>query len=212
MAGRIVVPKLRLVCLLLSFAIVPAFQATAQERIVLDIRGVVERPAFYYSGDNALAVVLAHQSGLDAGSWRPLAERLLNEGISSVALTSTSSDDVLAAADFLDSKGHENITLIGASIGGGAVLHAMSRQDPVSVKGVILLAPADGHALQSETRRKLFVVAMEDFFAGRTYSGFDKAAEPKVLLEYPGAEHGQELLDGPHGENLIGAILKFIKG
>jgi pimeloyl-ACP methyl ester carboxylesterase len=202
------VKRLRLV--LLSLALLPANFAWAEERVMLDIRGVIERPALLFAADTQKAVVLAHQSGLDAGSWRRFAERLLQEGITSVALQSISSDDVLAAITLLEHRGQTDITLIGASIGGGAIIQALSRHDAVSVQRVILLATADGRALQSATRKKLFVVAMDDFFAARTYSSFNKAAEPKILIEYTGFEHGQELLAGPNGGDLLRAILDFV--
>jgi len=183
---------------------------TAQEKITLSIRDVLQRPALHFPALGKKGSVLVHQSGWSADSWTPLAERLQQHGVSSVSLVFASSDDVLAAVEFLRANGSEDITLIGASIGGGAALQALRRDAQQRISNVILLGTSEGDSSEAVGIPKLFVVSENDFFAGRTHASYAKASSPKRLILYPGSAHGQEMLDAPYGESLVAEILATI--
>ncbi|CTQ53200.1 acetoin dehydrogenase E2 subunit dihydrolipoyllysine-residue acetyltransferase [Roseibium album] len=180
-------------------------------RVMLSIRGVIERPALWFDAGAEKAVVLLHQYGVTSQSWTPFAELLHSEKISSIAPSGSSGEDALAAVEFLEEKGVKNITLIGASMGGGAAQQAASKVEPDQLDGVILLGTATGAALSSPDYPKLFIHARDDFFMGRSVESYNKAADPKTLVELPGAKHAQELLEGEQQHFLQQMILGFIR-
>jgi len=92
--------------------------------------------------------------------------------------------------------------LIGASFGGAAVQRAATQPDAGKVDTVILLGTAEGDMSDAIGVGKLFIVSGSDFFMPRTHSSFHKATEPKELLIYPGAAHGQDMFDEYFGEAL----------
>jgi pimeloyl-ACP methyl ester carboxylesterase len=180
------------------------------QTVMLSIRGVIERPALWSNAGGTKAVVLMHQSGATPQSWELLVDCLKSAGVSSLATFSTSGEDGVAAVEFLETQGITEITLLGASIGGGGVQQAASRLGPDRIDRVILLATANGHALTSSDLPKLFIHARQDFFVGRSIQSFKKAAEPKTLVEFSGALHGQDLLQGQDRRFVEQLILSFI--
>lgn len=182
----------------------------AQENITLNIRDVIERPAVFYNTNSKSGIVLVPQSGLYAESWRSLALQLKSKGISALALNSTSVEDIGAAIHFLTSNGVQEVTLMGGSIGGASVLKTLNNNKFPKVKKAILLGSGAGDSSESQGVKKLFIVAEFDTFATDTHRSFRKASEPKELLLFPGAEHGQVLFDGIHKDNLEKAIFEFL--
>lgn len=195
--------------LLMSTSLAQAEKSSA-EKVVLTIREVIERNALWFEAEGSKAAVLAHQSGATARSWTPFAEKLRSRNIASIATSGISGEDVEAAVEFLKGKGFEDITLIGASLGGGGVQQAAAKMEPGSIQKVILLAPSPGHALDNPEIGKLFIYARQDFYRSRAVQGFEKAAEPKTLLELPGSLHAQDMLSGPYAKLLDQVIVRFI--
>lgn len=157
------------------------------------------------------AVILAHQWGAKKESWYFLAEILREEGIASLALQNRGTRDVLGAIEFLIAEGYSDIALIGASIGGGAILHALELRPSSPITKVILLAPAKGPALQNSQIGKLVIVAENDFHRKNAYIAYNAASNPKILKEYPGTKHAQDLFEGTHRNDLIETIVEFLK-
>jgi pimeloyl-ACP methyl ester carboxylesterase len=157
------------------------------------------------------AVILAHQWGAKKESWYFLADILREKGIASLALQSSGTRDVLGAIDFMIAEGYSDITLVGASIGGGAILHALEINPTSPIAKVILLAPAEGPALQNSQIDKLVVVAEKDFFRKNSYIAYNSASNPKTLKEYTGAKHAQDLFESEHKEDLVTTIVEFLK-
>lgn len=188
-------------------------QAKAQdaEKVTLTIRDVIERNALWFEADGSKAVVLAHQSGATAKSWTPFAKKLQAHQIAAIATSGVSGEDIEAAVAFLVGKGFTDITLIGASLGGGGVQQAVAKLAPGSVTRTVLLAPSPGKALENPDMDKLFIYTRNDFYRGRAVESFEKAAEPKILLELPGSLHAQDMLSGPHARLIEQTVLEFIK-
>jgi hypothetical protein len=180
------------------------------QSVTLSIRGVIERPALWWDSRQARAAILMHQSGATPQSWEFLAQRFQSVGISSIAPLINSGEDVVAAIEFLETQGVTDVTLLGASIGGGAVQQAVDRLEADRIDRVILLATATGHALTNPDMPKLFIHARQDFFVGRSIQSFEKAVEPKTLVELPGALHAQDLLQGQDGKFVEQLIVSFI--
>lgn len=194
-------------CLLQSVAV---SLSAERQTVTLTIREVIERPALWSDAGGTKAVVLMHQSGSSAESWQSLAQKLHSAGLSTIAPASNSGEDALAAIAFLLDHGKTDITLLGASIGGGAVQQAVAKAPRGTVSRVILLSTATGPALESPKVSKLFVHAEGDFFLQRSVLSFEKAADPKRLLVFDGSEHGQELLKGDHRDQLEAQLLDFV--
>ncbi|QDG78628.1 alpha/beta hydrolase [Labrenzia sp. PHM005] len=193
-----------------SSAIQAQTSAKEPKTVVLTIREVIERNALWFEAEGTKAVVLAHQSGATAESWAPFAEKLQSQNIASIATSGISGEDIEAAVDFLTGEGFEDITLIGASLGGGGVQQAVANLPAGRIQKIILLAPSPGRALDDPETEKLFIYTRQDFYRSRAVQAFEKAAEPKTLLELPGSLHAQDMLSGPHAKLLDQMIVRFI--
>jgi pimeloyl-ACP methyl ester carboxylesterase len=123
--------------------------------------------------------------------------------------------DVIAAIDFLQGRGVEEVFLVGASMGGIAVLRA-ARQPEVEVAGVVSLSTpqfpskyyinepqandATPPRLRAIDEPKLFVAGSGDAqvgvvkFADEAMSMYEAAAEPKDLLIVDSSAHSSELV------------------
>ena len=126
--------------------------------------------------------------------------------------------DVIAAVDFLQGRGVEEVFLIGGSMGGIAVLRA-ARQPEVQVAGVVSVSTpqfpskyylnepeandATPPRLRAIDEPKLFLAGSADDqaagggivnFADEATSMFEAAAEPKDLLIVDSSAHSHELV------------------
>ena len=183
----------------------------SEERIGLDVGHGLVHDALLYRADSTKAAVLAHQSGETMESWRNFAHKLKERGYSSVSLSRSTPDDVVAAVRHLRADGQDEIVLIGASVGGGAILQALAKGEVPGVRKVILLSPSAGPAMTSREIAKMVLVAKADFYNARAYTAFEEAADPKTLSEYEGREHGQELLHGQHKVDVLKVIFDFLE-
>lgn len=189
----------------------PAENAATHEEIKLQLEDGTEHKVSFFHGRKARAVIFLHQSGATRTSWYFMAERLQRLGIASLSLESPTPQAALSAVDFLKKREFRNIALVGASIGGGAVLQALRQREDESIDKVILLAPTDAYPLQSERIRKLLIVSKRDFFGSVSYRLFPECSEPKRLVEYDGSAHAQDLFNGKYRDDLIKRILEFIQ-
>ena len=184
------------------------------------------------------AVILCHGSSWDASGWRDIAPRFVDRGVPALALnfrgfggstgkTGRVSDgprpssvwttvtDLVAAKTWLRQAGATEIALVGASMGGHAVLGSSFDGDIECV--VSISAPVetvDDALLRRVTGRKLFICAAEDNLgaAPQVRHAFEICAAPKMLLLVDGKEHSRGLILGPHGADVIAATLDFVAG
>lgn len=200
---------MRRLCLALLLG-VWATAIPAQDRETLLIRDVIEREVIVHHVAGEHGAVLVHQSGYDAASWNDVAKRFQNNGITSIAVESTSSEDVLAAMNFLRTQNKSKITLVGSSIGGTSVMQSAQKIGHKIKLKVALLGTADGDLTDLPDTEKLFIVTERDFFSKRSYDAFAKASAPKTFHVLAGQEHGQDMFDGPYGELVFETLLRFI--
>jgi dienelactone hydrolase len=183
------------------------------QEIKITLTGTAETEAAFFPAKQERAVVLAPGSMFSKESWYFLAERLQKLGISSVALDSGSTPDLLNGVAYLQNMGVEKIAIIGASAGGAGVLSTLEEQriDP-RVDTVVLLAPAGGKPLKSKKIRKLFIVSEDDMISSsaEVYNLFDGSADPKVYHELKGSDHAQRLFNSDLKEVVIQLIIDFI--
>ena len=183
------------------------------QEIKITLTGTAETEAAYFPAKPDRAVVLAPGAMFSKESWYFLAERFQKKGISSVALNSGSTPDLLNGIAYLQKMGVKKIAIIGASAGGAGVLFTLQEQNiPPAVDTVILLAPAGGKPLKKKNIRKLFIVAEDDMISSsaEVYNLYDDSADPKVYHELKGSDHAQRLFDSDLREAVIQLIIDFI--
>jgi len=123
--------------------------------------------------------------------------------------------DVRNAAAWLRSNGAREVALLGASMGGSAVLHASASISPESV--VALSAPVRAMSAPDAKRvlgRKLFVCADHGSLgaAAAVQRAYEEAEEPKTIRFFPGREHSKAMFRAKYGEEALDAILGFVAG
>jgi len=104
-------------------------------------------------GEGSHAVVLAHGRAFNKESWQGQALGMKNQSLQVLAIDfrgyrkskpgkkgKTLELDVLAAIDYLKGQGAERVSLLGASMGGGAVGRAVVKAKADAVDRVVLLA------------------------------------------------------------------------
>ena len=169
-----------------------------------------ERLEAFTEGDGSAGVVLAHQSGADLCQWKPYADELAERGYRALILTMGANidDDVLAAIDEIRRAGARQVFLVGASMGGTAVLTAAAQASP-PVDGVVSLsAPADFYGTNALAAAKTLTVPA--FFIAAEADG-DFAAEAKEMHAAATRSPGRKLLivaGNKHGVDLVNGAVK----
>jgi dienelactone hydrolase len=187
----------------------------------------------YGTGDRG--VVLAHGGRFDKSSWKAQAHRLADAGFRVVAIDFRAAVesragresaclydekclaiDVLAAVRYLRQTGAKTVSVVGASLGGGAVAQAAVEAQEGEIDRVVLLA----HMLIAQPERikgrKLFVVARDDLGSGDQprlpgiRAQYEKATGPKELIILEGFAHAQFIFETSEGDRLTREILKFL--
>lgn len=171
----------------------------------------VNRKAAFFKAESKRAIILAHQWGASKERWYDFSNILQKKGMASIALQHVGKDDVLGAIDYLKAKGYTDISLMGASLGGGAVMQAMHTHPDSPISKIVLLGPGSGPALQNSNIPKLIIVSRKDYYSEHAYDAYREATEPKLLKEYPGHDHAQGLFDGEYKQDLIATLLKFLE-
>ena len=183
------------------------------QEIKIALTGKAETEAAFFPAKPERAVIFAPGAMFSKESWYFLAERFQKMGVSSVALDSGSTADLLNGIAYLKEMGVDKIAIVGASAGGAGVLFTLQEQkiDP-DVDTVILLAPAGGEPLTSKNIRKLFIVAEDDMISSsaEVYNLYIASADPKVYHELKGSDHAQRLFDSDLKETVIQLIINFI--
>jgi pimeloyl-ACP methyl ester carboxylesterase len=178
-------------------------------------------------GTGGTGVVLGHQFLSDHCEFIDFARELASRGYRTLTIdfrgygASTGGDgrrldrDVAAAVTQLRSEGAQRIKLVGASMGGTAVLAAASQIAP-AVNGVVSLsAPARYRGLDAVRAVKRSRVAVR-FLAARRDSPFAAdarrlmtvaRARDKAVLVVPGAIHGSSVLAVPWAKEHVLAFL-----
>ena len=183
-------------------------------------------------GDGARGVVLAHGGRFNKASWEKQAQTLAKAGFRVLAidfrgygqsrgpgqsdpLSAPLHFDVLAAVRYLRKTGAKTVSVVGASMGGGAAADASIEAEPGEVDRLVLLA---GGTDQSEKLmgRKLFIVSRDDLGPRdrprlpKIRAQYEKAPGPKELVILEGSAHAQFIFATEQGERLMREILRFL--
>ena len=119
--------------------------------------------------------------------------------------------DLRAAKALLRERGATEVALIGASMGGHAILASSFEVDVeciVSISAPVVAVPDE--LSRRITGRKLFVCADGDSAAPHVLRCFDVTAEPKMLLMFGGKEHSRGMFAAPYGAEAIEGIIDFV--
>jgi pimeloyl-ACP methyl ester carboxylesterase len=179
----------------------------------------------YGAGDRG--VVLAHGARFDKASWAKQAEVLAKAGFRVLAIdfrgygqsrggdksapgSGEKYEDILAAVRYLRENGATTVSVIGASMGGGASANAAIHARPGEIDRLVLLAHVPVQEPERLVGPKLFVVSRGDSLAAKVSEQFEKAPEPKELLILDGSAHAQFLFETDQGERLMNKILDFL--
>lgn len=119
--------------------------------------------------------------------------------------------DVAAATALLREQGATEVALVGASLGGHAVLGSGSSADVecvVSISAPVQAMPDE--PIRRIAGRKLFVCASEDRAMPHVLRTFEVARAPKTLVVFGGTEHARGMFAAPYGAEAIDAIVTFV--
>lgn len=181
--------------------------------------GKIEAAFFESSHDKV--VIFAHGAIFNKESWYFLAEAFQHKGISALSIdlrgygnsvpgsTTKKMYDILGAITYLKEQGFTDINVVGASMGGAAVLMALANNS-IPISKVVLLAPAGGPAIKSTASDKLFVVSDNEGMFDRVMDIYTASAEPKQIQIYPGNTHAQHLFKTDIRDELIERVINFI--
>jgi dienelactone hydrolase len=179
-------------------------------------------------GDGATGVVFANQSASTACGWLPYARDVTGSGVRSLVFdygTAEREDEVLAAARWLRENGAKRVVLVGASIGGRAVVTAAARSHGSGVDAVVSLSGerilgaqrdiiVDARRLKTPT---LWVSSLNDGYTNfaeetrQLYRAAKGHASPDKLLVVSGDDHGIDLLTGSQAKRVVPAVTSFIR-
>jgi len=178
------------------------------------------------------AAILVHGQNWDGSGWREVAPRFASRGVPALALNLRGYDgstgktnryrpdkpwsavtDLRATKALLRARGAEEIALVGASMGGYAVLASSWERDVECV--VSISAPVRAITDEMSGRvsgRKLYVCADRDTLgaAAHVLASFAALERPKTLVMFGGKEHSRAMFAAPYGDEAVGAIVEFV--
>jgi len=176
-------------------------------------------------GRGSDAVVLAHGAAFDKESWDDLATRLAAEGYRALAIDfrgygksqagrarGALHEDILGGIRYLKQQGATRVSVIGASMGGGAAGDAAARAEPGEIDRLILLAAVAAGSPGRMQGNKLFIVSRQDGARRTVERQFEAAAEPKELRIVGGSAHAQHIFRTGRGRDLTEAIVTWLGG
>ena len=176
--------------------------------------------------------ILVHGRDWDASGWRDVAQRFVERGVPALALNLRGYDgssgktseyappapwspviDLRAAKALLRERGAREVALVGASMGGHAILASSFEADVeciVSISAPVAAVPDE--LSRRITGRKLFLCADGDTLGAATHVRrcFDVVSRPKTLILFGGDEHSRGMFAAPYGPEAIGAVVDFV--
>ena len=178
------------------------------------------------------AAILVHGSNWDASGWAAVAPAFVARGVPALAIdlrgkgrsTGRTADyvpgrpwspvvDVAAAKAFIREQGAREIALVGASLGGHAVIASSFERDNeclVSISAPV--APVPDELSRRVHGRKLYVCAQEDADGAfpNVLASFAALAEPKQLAVFGGSGHSRRMFTEPYAGDLLDLVVGFV--
>jgi acetyl esterase/lipase len=186
-------------------------------------------------GSSERGIVLAHGGRFDRTSWKPQALVLAAAGFRVIAIDFRAAvearagretpclydahclaKDVVAAVRYLNSSGAKTVSIVGASLGGGAAAQATIDAPADNIDRVVLLAHMLIDTPEKIRGRKLFIVARDDRGGNNQprlegiRGQYDRAPGPKELIVLDGSAHAQFLFETGESQRLMREIVRFL--
>jgi pimeloyl-ACP methyl ester carboxylesterase len=187
-------------------------------------------------GKGERAVVLAHGGQFNKESWKTQARALAKAGFRVLAidfrgygrskgpgdahpLGAPLHFDVLGAVRYLRKTGAKEVSIIGASMGGGAAGDASIEARAGEIDRLVFLgslASLTGRGPEQVKGRKLFIMTRDDLQGGtnprlpKLREQYDKVTPPKQLVILDGSAHAQFIFQTEQSEGVMREILKFL--
>lgn len=177
--------------------------------------------AAYFKASRSKIVIFAHGAIFNKESWYFLAEAFQKQGISALPIdfrgygnsktgsTNKKMFDILGAIAYVKEQGFSDISVVGASMGGAAVLSALSKKE-VFINKVVLLSPAGGPKIESDSIDKLFVVSKNEGLYKSVKQLYTASKNPKQIKEFDGIAHAQHIFKTKNSNELKKLIIDFI--
>ena len=178
-------------------------------------------------GTGDTGVVFANDSGNSACGWTSFAHQLAGQGMRVLVFEyddeAHAAGEAIAAGHALRADGAKRVAMVGASIGGRAVVQANARDHSTFAAAVSLSAERSVGAdlgeilpLARHVRTpSLYIGSKDDGYTtfGRDTRQFHSATPAKVdrMLLVPGPDHGVDLLSDDNGPRVRGTILAFLQ-
>lgn len=119
-------------------------------------------------------------------------------------------EDVLAASAWIQQHTGHSVVALGASMGGGAVFRAASREPDLFTRLVGWSpVPIPTELASALAMPKLVVWSADEAMAPALQAYAHALPEPKALHVFPGRAHAQNLWSGPHQSVLAQLVLAF---
>ena len=183
-------------------------------------------------GDGDRGVVLAHGGQFNKESWAKQAQALVAAKFRVLALDFRGYGkshgpgdadpvdaplhfDVLAAVHYLRKAGAKSVSVVGASMGGGAAGDASILSQPGEIDRIVFLGYAPNEPANKLKSASLFIVAHDDtsgdgprlpWIKGQ----YEKAPQPKELIVLDGSAHAQFLFQTDQADRVMREILRFL--
>ena len=182
--------------------------------------GTIE--ASLFKGGKEKAVIFAHGAIFNKESWYILAEIFQRKEVTSLAIdfrgygnskkgsSNNIAFDILGAIDYLKGQGFKNISLVGGSMGGTAILDALKIKTDDKLNKVVLLSPAGGPGITSKNLDKLIVVSKDEGLFNKVNNIFKSSTDPKQFKIYEGSLHAQHMFKSNYAEELTNLIVGFL--
>ncbi len=178
----------------------------------------------YGSGERG--VVLAHGAVFDKESWADVADGLAARGFMALAIDFRGygksvagtkehgmDEDVLAAVRYLHEHGAASVSVIGASMGGGASGTAATEARPGEIAHLILLSPVPiAHPEKIHAASVLYIASRDERLAPRIHEQYEKAPDPKRLVLLDGSAHAQNIFETDQAGKLMQILLDAAAG
>jgi len=171
------------------------------------------------------AVVLAHGAVFNKESWAPLAKKLVHSAITVLAIdfrgygaskpgskTYALEQDITGAITYLHSLGYDTVSVLGASMGGGAAARAAVQAGPGQIDRLILLSPVPiKNPQQIHARRIFYIASKEEGLAASVQNQYERAPQPKKIYWIKGTAHAQHIFKTGRADELTRLIVDLLK-
>ncbi len=176
-------------------------------------------------GNGEQAVVLAHGAIFNKESWNDLARTLAENGFTVLAINfrgfgkstvgkeqNALYQDILGAIRFLHKrKSIKQVSVLGASMGGGAAAQAAISSLPGEIDKLILLSPTSVQHPGKIQGKTLYIASSNEAMYDQIKTQFEKVATPKQWLVIDGSAHAQHIFKTDQTAALTQAILVFLQ-